>query len=79
MAVDDWVKFESIDEDIERICRKIGVPWQPELLPRLKSHHRDRNVQMSDLYEQENISLVFRHLGWDFETFGYSRNLPESG
>ena len=76
LAVDDWIRFEDINGEIARICPKIGVSWEPDALPHLKGRHRDRTVQLRDLYDSENVKLVFDRMRWDFETFGYDRELP---
>ena len=71
-CLDDVIRYESLHEDMARICAKIGVPWKPELLPEFKIGSRPENMQASDLYTDDTIQLVAKLYSNEIETFKYT-------
>lgn len=69
-VLDDFVRYEQLEADLERILERLGIP-RPAL-PRLKANHRrHRNRPFPDYYDAEAASLVLKDFKTQFELFGY--------
>jgi hypothetical protein len=69
LVTDDLIRFETCQEDFDRICDRIGKPRRA-----LGWHHlneaRDRDYRR--YYDDETRALVSTMFREDIETFGYS-------
>jgi len=71
--VPDFVgKFENLDEDFKKACKKAGVENPPELPQRNKSK---RKKDYREYYDRETKKLVQERYKKDLELFGYSKDL----
>jgi len=68
LVVDDLIRFESLQEDFDRICDRIGRPKQ--ILPHLNASDRSRGYR--DYYDDETRGLAEAMFGEDLEVFGYT-------
>ena len=69
LCVDDIVRYESLGEDIARVCARVGLP---ELkLPHLKGGIRSRDNHYSVYYDDETRDIVAEKHRMDIELFGY--------
>jgi hypothetical protein len=71
--VDDFIRYERLSEDTERICSHLKVPWQPSRLGRYKNDSRKRPKAFSEYYTPESAARVERAFAWEFDYFGYRR------
>ena len=71
-CLDDVVRYESLDLDMARICAKIGVPWQPELLPKFKSGIRPANASVENMHSATTARLVAELYALEIEIFKYT-------
>ena len=39
-AMDEFVRYERLHSDLQSLCRRLDIPWQPERLGRYKSEYR---------------------------------------
>jgi hypothetical protein len=39
ICVDDFIRYETLEADMARICAHVGVPWEPQRLPRYNGGH----------------------------------------
>lgn len=59
--------------DIERLCMKLALPYDPTRLPNFKSEFRPKNeLSVSDFYDQECIDIVVSSFHFELEKFGYA-------
>ena len=49
-CIDDIIRYESLEADIERICRRIGLPFERECLPTFKKGIRSPDATVESLY-----------------------------
>jgi Sulfotransferase family len=75
-CLDDVVRYESLRGDLERICNRLGVPWEPEQLPNFKAGIRPPGITAQDLYTERSREIVCQAYAFELEYFGYS--FPES-
>jgi hypothetical protein len=59
-------RFETIEEDFEALCKKLGVQLD---LPHL---NKTKQVPYQDYYDKETMEIVADYFSEDIETFGYS-------
>lgn len=71
-VLDDFIRYERLQTDLERICRRLDVSWEPERLGRYKSEYRVRKEHFSEYYNSEAAAVVERQFGWELEYFGYT-------
>ncbi len=72
ICMDDFIKTENMLFDLRRICIRIGVPFEPDKLPRLKSGFKPPDVLLNEYYDVETDKIVRKHFALEFEYFGYS-------
>jgi hypothetical protein len=72
LCVDDVIRYERLAEGMERICARLGVPWEPARLPTLKSGFRPLEVPLAAYYDAEAIERVARLHAFELEHFGYA-------
>ena len=73
--MDFFIRQESLEEDVATVCRKLDIDQGDRKIPRFKSHHRNRDIPISEFYDAKTEELVRRHYDWEFDYFGYS--MPE--
>jgi hypothetical protein len=72
VAVDDFIRYETLHADMERVCRHLAIPWEPERLGRFKSEFRARAEHFSEYYDSASIARVRKEFAWDLAYFDYS-------
>jgi hypothetical protein len=71
-ALDYFVRFETLQADLEGVCRRLAIPWEPKRLGRYKSEYRTRNEHFSEYYSPDAAALVCKEFSWELEFLGYS-------
>jgi len=77
ICVDYCIRYEQLEKGIEFVCRKIGVPFEPERIPSLKSGIRDHTIPIDSFYTEELIHSVAIAYRFELDQFGYS--FPATG
>jgi hypothetical protein len=72
VCLDDVIRYESLETDLARICGRIGVPWEPERLPRFKADFRRPESTAARLYTPTAIRRVEKVYAFELDHFGYS-------
>jgi hypothetical protein len=71
VAVDYFIRFESLKEDIETVCQKLQLDYDLADLPTLKSEHRDRTIKLKDFYDTPTEKIVRELFKFEIEYFDY--------
>jgi Sulfotransferase family len=77
VVVDHFVHFERMHPDLEQVCQKLGVSWEPEKLGRYKSGFRTRNEHFIQYYSPDAFRLVSEAFAWEINYFGYADRCVE--
>ncbi len=75
-CLDDYIRFEQLAVDIERICHHLDLPYSAEALPRFKGGIRPDRAPVADFYDAKTEAMVRTQFSWEFETLGY--DMPTS-
>jgi hypothetical protein len=70
-CLDDVIKFESLHEGLERICKRLDIEYRAEALRHLHAAGA-RVVPTEDYYCDETVELVREAYADVMEMFGYS-------
>lgn len=74
-CLDDVIRYEHLEEDLQRICRKIGVPFELQYLPSYKKGIRQADATTISLYTEPAKKWVARKFAYELDRFGY--DFPE--
>lgn len=70
-CLDDVVRYETLAPELERICVRLGIPWEPATLPTYKAGFRPKNAKVVDLYTEESKKIVEVAFAFELEYFKY--------
>lgn len=70
VAVDKICKFENIDEELETIRKKLGIP-EMLVLPRAKSGYRENNRNYRDILTDDDKNTIARIFQEEIQLLGY--------
>lgn len=73
ICVDFFIRFERLCDDLAEACKLLSIPYEPDLLPGLKTHIRPANTPVSDFYNFDTASAVNHLFEFEFEYFGYEK------
>lgn len=71
VAVDDFIRFETLFEDLQRVGTHLGLTIPAEL-PQKKTAHRKDRRPAREVLSDEQKQIVYAHCREEFELFGYS-------
>ena len=71
-CLDDVVRYETLESELERICVRLGIPWEPTTLPTFKAGFRPKNAKVVDLYTEKSKKIVEATFAFELEYFKYS-------
>lgn len=72
VAVNDFIRFESLYDDLQRICTALGIAVPAEL-PRRKTTHRTDRRPAVEILSEEQKDIVYETCREEFDLFGYPR------
>jgi hypothetical protein len=78
-VLDDVIRYESLVPDIQRICERLSLPWEPERLPAFKAGIRPREATAQRLYTPRARELVRQAYRFELRHFGYKFPADGSG
>jgi hypothetical protein len=64
--INNFIRFERIDDDFKRVCKLIGIPGKP-----LNVRNRSQKQSYQQYYDQEIAEFVRRKFAMEIEYFGY--------
>jgi hypothetical protein len=71
VAVDDFIRFETLIEDLRRIGEYLGISVPAEL-PQKKVGKRKDQRPAQEVLSNEQRQIVYNHCREEFELFGYA-------
>jgi hypothetical protein len=71
ICMDDFIFFERLEEDVQRICDRLGLRFDSDRLPYLKSGHRPDSYSTADHYTSRSKEIVANAFDMELKTFGY--------
>lgn len=75
-CVDEVIRYEDLHGDMEKVCQRIGVEWEPERLPTFKAGIRDGSVALEEIYTPKSVEIVSELYAYELERFGYTPPVP---
>lgn len=72
-CLDNVIRYEVLQTDMERVCCHLGLPWTPSALKRYKSGIRPDNTKPGQMYSDKAKQIVLSAYQFEFEYFGYSQ------
>ena len=68
---DIYIRYEQLLEDLEIVCRRLDIPFEPVRLGRYKTRYRPRSIPTAAYYDDETIARVHAMFAPELEWFGY--------
>ena len=75
ICIDFFIRYEDLENGIKHVCDKLGVPFETENIPRLKSGMRNNQLSLNEFYDSETINIVNELYAFELEYFGYTAPL----
>jgi hypothetical protein len=72
VAVDDFIRQETLVSDLKRVMAKLGIPM-PNEIPEMKSRTRDDRRPAHEILSDAQKEVVYEHCKREFEILGYER------
>lgn len=72
VCVDFVIQYERILDGLEEVCDRLGVPYRPEGLMRLKGGVKPADIDINDYYDSKLVSRIAGLYGLEISMFGYS-------
>lgn len=73
VLVDEFIRYEKLQDDLMALCGRLEIPWQPERLGRYKSGFRKRRENFAEYYTPDASRRVAEEFAWELEYFRYSQ------
>jgi hypothetical protein len=71
-CLNEIIRYERLQEDLNIICQRIGLEYRPELLPLFKNNYRPIGIKRGEFYTKDSQLKVKKHFSIEMEYFGYS-------
>lgn len=72
ICVDFVIQYERILDGLEEVCDRLGVPYRPQSLMRLKGGVKPTDIDTNDYYDSKLTSRIADLYGLEISMFGYS-------
>jgi hypothetical protein len=73
VAMDCFIRYESLLQGLEQVCRQVGYPFRPGALGWYKNEARVTRQPFVDYYDPSAIAAVEANFAWELDYFGYGR------
>lgn len=70
-CLDDVIRYESLESDIERICQHLHLPFELPYLPTFKKGFRRPEATASALFTELSRQEVEKRFAFEIQFFGY--------
>lgn len=71
-CLDDVLRYETLEDDLQKLCDRLEITWNPEWLPTLKAGFRPGNATVKALYNNKTRKVIERKFSFELDYFGYS-------
>lgn len=71
VCVDYFIRYENLEAGIQHVCEVLGLPFEPERIPRLKAGIRPTGRSLRDYYDSRTIEIIAKKFDFEFKYFGY--------
>lgn len=72
LAMDFLVRYERLHADLQTVCMRVGVPWNPQALPDYKRGIRPPQAQVHTMYGPEARAIADPLLAEELDRLGYA-------
>jgi hypothetical protein len=72
VAMDYFIRYESLVADMKHVCDHVGFPFRPDRLGQYKSGLRASPLPSADYYEPAAARAVRDVFGWELDYFRYT-------
>ncbi len=70
-CLDDVVRYERLETELDRICQRLGVEWIPSRLPTFKVGVRPEKATAAWLYTDAARAIIRQAYAFELDYFGY--------
>ena len=71
-VIDDWIFHDSLESDLDRIAKRLGLPT-PLQVPRARSSHRVDRTPAAEILTGAQKRIVQSRCAPEFDLFGWER------
>ena len=72
ICIDFFIRYEDLEVGIKHVCDKLGIPFESENIPLLKSGIRNKQFTINEFYDPETIHIVNKLYEFELKYFGYA-------
>lgn len=69
-ALNSYIRYEALEEDIKSTCSLLGLPWQPKRLSHRKGGYRARAEHYTAYFDNAATRVVEECYAWELAAFG---------
>lgn len=77
-CLDDVIRYERLHADMERVCQRLNVPWNPSTFPHAKTGFRPPGTTVASMFSKRGEEVVRKQYAFEFEFFGYADRLEHA-
>ena len=70
-CINFYIRYENLNEDLKKVCEKLGIEFDINRLPNFKSEYRQKNDNYQKYYNDDLRKIVYKKHKKEFEMFGY--------
>lgn len=70
-CLDDVIRYERLHADMERICNRLGLRWDPAAFPHTKKGIRPPGTTVAEMYTERAEEIVRQQNAFEFDFFAY--------
>jgi hypothetical protein len=73
ICMNDFIRYENLQSDLERMCRQLGVEYHPNLIPEFKRGFRPPKATAEALYTEQAKRIVKNsmRLSWSISDMNF--------
>ncbi len=72
ICLDAFIRYEDLSAELERLCARLGLPWEPSRLPNFKSGVRPNTASAEKLFTEKSRKFIEDAFALELEHFKYS-------
>lgn len=72
LCMDHFVRYEHLQTDLQAVCERLGIDWQPERLATFKAGIRPPTATARAMYSPRSREIVSAAYAYELDFFGYS-------